>query len=174
MRTITLIATILLAAFHRGALRLGGAAGRVEIPGSTDLRLAGDMTVALWVKRTPDGEGSFGLVRKGGERRKSYGLSITSAREGGRILFEQWDAGGAATTHVQGQTPLETGVWHQVACWVEKDEVRVYLDGCSDGKGRRESVVAPSGYLVTLGASEGSGGAGTHTAAITWTVSECN
>lgn len=137
------------------ALCFGGGAGLVEVVDAADLRLSGDMTISLWVRKTAETQTAVRLIGRGGDAAENYGLWLAPAKNGSRMLFRQSDGAGMPVTEVKGQTGFEIGVWHHVACLVRGSEAILYTDGRIDAKGTRNGAPDLSPAPLTLGARAG-------------------
>jgi hypothetical protein len=118
-----------------GALSLDGVDGRVQATESEALRLAGDKTVALWLKKHAEPAGYPHIFGKGGASYYGRGYHLwDDTGTGARLIWEQGYASGAPRS-LFSSTSLSTNVWYHVAGLVEGASIRLYLNGVLDAAG---------------------------------------
>jgi hypothetical protein len=79
-----------------------GAGGSVSVPNAAALQFTGDMTIAFWMYKTSEAADWQRLVGKGNSTLRNYGVWEESGA-GTRILFQQYNASGAAVLNACGR-----------------------------------------------------------------------
>jgi len=106
----------------------GGARSGVEVADADDLRIGGDLTMALWVKMTAPGADWACLFGRGSYEMRNYGLWIEPGTR--KIMYQQY----GALVNVYAKKLLEVGQWTHLAVTVEGTTVKIYVDGQVDGQ----------------------------------------
>lgn len=134
-----------------GALSLDGGDDYAEVPDSPELRITGDMTVALWVKKTAEASLWSRMVGRGGDLTPlNYGFWEESGA-GGRIQFSQYDSGGGAVVNCCSDSEIVSGEWYHIAAVAEGANAYVYINGAPDGTAARSGTPNAAAAPVTIG-----------------------
>jgi hypothetical protein len=133
--------TVQADAIGAGSASFDGADDYIAIADSSDIQIAGDMSVALWMKRT-DSAATDGLVVK---------------RDGGGTNY-QFDAAGddkirmyAGGDTVASATSVVLGEWTHVACTVDSgatDGCKLYINGVQDANTGDVTITANDAPLL--------------------------
>lgn len=115
-----------------GALSFDGSNDYVTVANTTVLQLTGDLTVALWMKRSSDPGTSRQLFGKGSGTQRNYSLMHETGT--GKILFQQNTSAGA-TLSLSSATSLTSGIWYHVTVVRQGNAVSLYLNGRLDASG---------------------------------------
>ncbi len=139
-----------LAAFSSHGLRFGGAGDFVVVKDAPALRIAGDLTIAFWMRK--DGEASdwVRLVGKGSERTRNYGLFLDKA-PACRLKFQEYDGGGKNALDLDSRTSFRPGTWYHVAAVVKGDRGFLYVDGALEGSKDRSGAAVETQDPFTIG-----------------------
>lgn len=134
------------------ALKFRGKQSQVVIADTEALRVAGDLTIAVWGRidsRTTDW---VRLIGKGASNTRNYGLWFESP-PGNRILFQQGDSPSTYTS-VFGTVTTAVGAWYHLAGVVEGNLLHLYVNGKKDGSQPRVKAPPTSAEPFTLGAAD--------------------
>jgi hypothetical protein len=115
-----------------GAIQGAGGKSGVEVADAEDLRMSGDMTMALWVRRTAESGDWVCVFGRGTPTQRNYGLWLEANNR--KYMYQQF---GASDINVYGQKLIETGKWTHLAVTIESDLVRVYYNGELDSQAKR-------------------------------------
>ena len=131
-------------------LSFDGVDDYVEIPDSSSLSIAGDMTIAAWINVT-DFANYTGIVGKTiGNLPAPYdfylwqGTGIPKFYRGNRV----------AVNWVDGASAPATGVWQHVAVVMNGTSVTHYLNGAPNGSGTLSTTIADAGTAVKIGSRD--------------------
>ena len=102
------------------ALSFDGVDDHMTIPDSPTLRLAGSLTVALWVKRT--GTGGIIVIKESTGGSGDYWINNPGD---GTLWCSSYGGWGAANTGVS----LPVGQWHHIALTLAPNDLKCYVDG---------------------------------------------
>ncbi len=127
------------------ALAFDGKEDSVQVQDSPKLRIAGDLTIAFWVRYESEAKVRHRLAGKGEE---SYGVWGST---GNKLLFQQCDAGGRQVLGVTSRKGLAAGRWHHVAAVVKGERGYLYVDGAEEGAADRAGTPAASADPLSLG-----------------------
>jgi hypothetical protein len=116
-----------------GGLQLAGGKSGVEVADAEDLRIAGDLTMAIWVKRTTESGDWVCILGRGTMNERNYGLWLEAGTR--RWMYQQY--GGAGPINVWGTKLIEQDQWIHLAVTIEGSLVRVYYNGQLDGQDHR-------------------------------------
>jgi hypothetical protein len=133
-----------------GALSCDGTDDYVSVPDAPSLRLTGDCSFAFWMYKTSEAVDWQRLLGKGAANARNYGL-WEEAGAGKRILFQQYDASGAAIVNLYSNTAIEVGAWYHIAGVVSGSTVAIYVNGALDASTTRAGTPATSADPLTLG-----------------------
>jgi hypothetical protein len=121
-----------------GGLQVGGGSkSGVEIADAEDLRIAGDLTLAIWVKVTAESGDWVCILGRGDGGERNYGLWLEPGNR--RYMYQQY---GGKNVDVHGTKVVEAGQWTHLAVVIEGSTVRMYYNGQPDGERARPG--APS------------------------------
>jgi hypothetical protein len=138
-------------------LHIEGLKSGVEVADAEDLRIPGDLTMALWVRKAAEPKDWVCIMGRGTWERRNYGLWLDSRAP--RYMWQQYDAQGGKVSdiNVYGKKTVEVGKWVHLAATIERDLIKVYLDGELDNQGRRPAApwaeAAPLGIGFAMGHS---------------------
>lgn len=136
-----------------GGLRMDGGASGVVVADAEDLRLAGPLTLALWVKRTAESDDWVCVLGRGTSEQRNYGLWLEPKTR--KILFQQY--GSDAPTQFYGKRLFEDGQWVHLAATRDDTSAKLYYNGQLDDQ------IAVGGAPHTSPAPLGMGNAIRHT-----------
>ncbi len=139
-----------------GAAELDGVGAYVGGKDSPDLRLAGDMTIAFWMRKDAEHADWTRLVGKGAGEQRNYGV-WEEPGGGKRILWQIYKQGGGALMSFESGRTVEVGKWHHVACVRRGNTGIIYIDGRKDTQAACDGPPALSDAPVTAGNGGGAG-----------------
>jgi hypothetical protein len=116
-----------------GGVQVTGAKSGVEVASADDLKIAGDLTMALWVLRTAETGDWVCVLGRGTKDQRNYGLWLEAGNR--KYMFQQY--GGQYNINVYGKSLLTDGQWTHLAVTIQQDVVRVYFNGALDGEEKR-------------------------------------
>jgi hypothetical protein len=112
-----------------GGLQVGGGPkSGVEVADAQDLRIAGDLTIALWVKMTAPSEDWVCLLGRGSYDQRNYGLWIEPKTR--KILYQNY----GILLNFYANKLLEVGRWTHLAVTIEGTSAKIYVDGQMDAQ----------------------------------------
>lgn len=129
-----------------GGLKLGGGQSGVQIADAEDLRLAGDMTAALWFRKDEEVGDWFCLVGKGLGQQRNFAVWMEARTK--QILFQQY---GPSALGLKTEQGVDAGAWHHVACVIEGSRARVYIDGAKAAETDRKGIAETPPHPVGIG-----------------------
>jgi hypothetical protein len=132
-----------------GALRFDGIDDAVSVTDTSVLRLVGNCTFALWVKKDREVSDWQRLIGKGNPTQRNYGI-WEEAGLGKRILFQQYAANGTPIIDLFSASSIEVGSWYHIACVVNGNTVLLYINGKLDATGSRSGIPGTSSDPLTL------------------------
>jgi hypothetical protein len=123
-----------------GGIHIEGAKSGVAIDDAEDLRIPGDLTMALWVRKAAEPTEWVCIMGRGTWERRNYGLWLDA--RGSRYMWQQYDARGNKVSDVNlyGKKIVEVGKWVHLAATIEQDQVKLYFDGELDAQGKRSAA----------------------------------
>jgi hypothetical protein len=134
---------------HRG-FRFNGSDAIVAVNSSPALRLAGDLTIAFWVRKDAENADWVRLVGKGNWSLRNYGI-WEEPGSGQRLLVQQLNSAWNTVVNSYSSTRLACGVWYHVAVTFSGAQVILYLNGTVDLVATRYGVPALSHDPLTFG-----------------------
>ncbi len=135
---------------NAGSIALDGATGVVTVPDAPALRLAGDLTIAFWKRRTANAKDWSRMVGKGNGAQRNYG--VWQAPDGdSRILFQIYDPGGRPVIDLWSPAATALNAWVHVVCTVSVNSVALYLNGAPAAHGTRNGEPGTSADPLTFG-----------------------
>ena len=114
-----------------GALRVNGGFSGIEIADAEDLRIPGDLTMALWLRKDAEVPDWVCVMGRGLRDDRNYGLWVQPTTR--RYMYQQL----GAKIDVYGQKLIEVGKWTHLAVTIEQDLIRLYFNGAFDGQAKR-------------------------------------
>lgn len=122
-----------------GALELGGGVLGVQVEDAEDLRISGDLTLALWIRRTAESGDWVCVLGRGLVSKRNFGLWLEAHTR--KYMFQSYGANiPNASINLMGKTLIEPGRWMHLAATIEGNTVRVYCNGEPDGEAKRSAV----------------------------------
>jgi len=115
-----------------GAIQVAGNKSGIEVADTEDLRIAGDMTLTIWVRKTAEVGDWVCILGRGTVEQRNYGIWLEAKTQ--KWMFQQY---GGANINVYGQKLVEVGQWVHLAVTTEGDTVRVFFNGVQDGQQQR-------------------------------------
>ena len=115
----------------------------VRVPGSPDVNVTDQFTIAVWVKAT-----NFGDYRTVMSNTDSSGYALTV--ENG--VPTGWIHIAGDYLHILGKTVLEKDKWYHLALTFDGKNAIIYLNGEEEAKATREGKVTQSGSDFFIGA----------------------
>ena len=128
----------------------GGTLLICELPDNTATRIAGDISIAFWMRKDTEAGDWVRLVGKGATSPRNYGVWEETG-SGRRILFQQRDASFSNIVELYSATDIEVGQWYHVVAVAEGSTARLYIDGQLDAMGSRTGTPVTSADPVTIG-----------------------
>jgi len=119
-----------------GAIHTNGARSGIEVADAEDLRIPGDLTMALWVRKTAETADWVCVMGRGLKDNRNYGLWLQAKTQ--KFMYQQYAEGsGTGFIDVYGTKPVEVGKWTHLAVTIERDLVKVYWNGEVCGQAKR-------------------------------------
>lgn len=140
-----------------GGVRFASPGRMLEGADAEDLRLPGDLTMALWMKKEGEAGDWSCLLGKGEGRERNYCLWLEGNTR--MVMFQQF---GDAAVNLKTTRLVEDNVWTHVAATVEGGKATIYVNGVKDGEEARKGAASakPSpfgmGWAVDHGTFRGS------------------
>jgi hypothetical protein len=139
------------------ALRFSGRGEIISVADAPELRVVGDLSVALWFRK--DAQNSdwvriFGKGPQGGTR--TYGLWMGSVNQTNgqqhQFFWQQWGPSNQhVVVHLYSTTKPAVGVWTHVAVVVQGAQASIYVNGRKEGVQSRNGVPATGADPLTIG-----------------------
>ncbi|RPH47054.1 MAG: LamG domain-containing protein, partial [Planctomycetota bacterium] len=107
-----------------------------EVADAEDLRITGDLTMAIWVRKTAEADEWACIFGKGAGGERSY--AIWAEPRSGRWMYQQY----GAVVDVLSEKTVEVGRWTHLAVTIEQNLVKVYHNGALEAQKSRPG--APS------------------------------
>ena len=111
----------------------GGDKSGVEVADAEDLRIAGNLTLSLWVKQTAESEDWVCLLGRGTSGARNYGIWL----EPGTRKWMYQDYGEKGAINVFGTKLIDQGQWMHLSAVVEGSTVRTFTNGEPNDQGSR-------------------------------------
>ena len=132
-----------------GALNFDGTNDMVNLTSNSNLKIAGDITIAFWMNKTSEATDWQRLVGKGATIR-NYGVWEESGA-GKRILFQQYNSAGSSVLDLYSVANIQLATWYHVACVVSGTNAYIYINGVLNASGTRSGVPGTSDDPLTVG-----------------------
>ena len=127
-----------------GGIQGNGGSDGVQVADAEDLRISGDLTMALWVKKTAETGDWVCVFGRGTKDARNYGLWLEAGTR--MYMFQQY---GGGDVNVKGKKLIDLGQWTHLAATIEQNMVRIYFNGVLDHEERRPGP--PAMPLASLG-----------------------
>jgi hypothetical protein len=135
---------------NAGSIGLDGASGVVTIADAPALRLAGDLTLSFWKRRSANAKDWSRIVGKGNGGQRNFGL--WQAPDGdNRLLFQQYDAGGRPVIDLFSPAATELNRWYHLVVVVRVSYVALYVNGELAAQGTRNGDPGLAADPLTFG-----------------------
>jgi hypothetical protein len=131
------------------ALHADGGNSGAEAADAPDLRITGDLTLAIWVRKTGEVGDWTCVLGKGRWNERNYGIWLEPGSK--KWMYQQY----GATVDVMAGKLVEVGRWIHLAVTIEKDLVRVYTNGALDGEKARSGPPSTPNAPLGLGYAMG-------------------
>ena len=105
------------------AAYLDGSGDYVQVASADELKIAGPLTISLWVKVLGNASDWVRLAGKGNTTNRNYGLWLAT---NGTVLFQIYSDGGYG--NAQTTTTINDGKWHHVVGVYDQSTMKVYID----------------------------------------------
>lgn len=115
-----------------GAVQVAGNRSGIEVADAEDLRVTGDLTLAIWVRKAAEVGDWVCILGRGTPAQRNFGIWLEAKSK--KYMFQQF---GGADINVYGQKLVETGQWVHLAVTIEGDMIRVFHNGAPDGQQAR-------------------------------------
>jgi len=137
------------------ALRFDGASGKVSVPDSAGLDLAGTMTVAAWLR--PERVATQHVVKKAQSYEvDGYELSVAST---GRPFFRvnQASSGDAFRVNAPAAAVADGSTWTHVVGTFDGSRLRLFVDGVEQASVAGPAAVGTNALPLVIGDQSGGG-----------------
>jgi len=132
----------------QNSLQLAGTS-YATVSSSPVLDIAGPLTVEAWIKVSAIGAAQGIVERYGATNSTSGGYALRITNTGKLHFFIGYDSTTAGQSDtIDGATTITAGQWHHVAGVYDGAQLRVYLDGVSDGA--KSTTLAPGTGTANL------------------------
>jgi hypothetical protein len=133
-----------------GAIEVAGGTSGVEIADAAEFRIPGDVTLAIWVRKSVEVSDWNCVMGRGTWEHRNYGLWLEPGSR--KYMFQQYGNNGAdSSISFYGTKLVDLGKWTHLAVTVEQDQVRLYYNGELDGQTKRTIVPWTSSAPLGLG-----------------------
>ncbi|NOY80163.1 MAG: hypothetical protein GXP31_04065 [Kiritimatiellaeota bacterium] len=121
----------------------------LSVTKTADLNCTRQVTISAWVRPTDGGDRRAMIVN----HEYAYRLALVKAKGGHRVQFQLNLDGNWAGNWLLGQTVLESGRWHFVACVYDGTTRRIYVDSRLDASEPVSGSIG-TGRNMTLAAAQ--------------------
>jgi hypothetical protein len=137
---------------NSGSINLDGKTGVVTVPDSPALRIAGDLTIAFWKRRTAKTDDWVRLVGKGNGAQRNYGIWEFPSGDG-RIKFQIYNVNGQSVLDVDSppESATKQDTWYHIACTLSVNAAALHINGVQVATSRRTGDPGLSGDPLTFG-----------------------
>jgi hypothetical protein len=118
-----------------GAIAIGGGSSGLEVADAEDLRIGGDLTMALWVRKSAELPDWACLMGRGNRDERNYGLWLEPRSK--KYMYQQY---GGGDLNLKGAKLVEIGTWTHLAVTVQQEQVMLYYNGDLDGQTKRPAL----------------------------------
>jgi len=129
-----------------GGLRFTGPGSALRVEDAEELRLPGDLTLALWMKKEGEAGDWSCLLGKGEKQERNYCLWL----EGNTrcVMFQQY---GAAAVNLKSSAGVPDNTWTHVVATAEGAKATLYLNGVKNGEMPRGGTASTPAFPVGMG-----------------------
>ncbi|HLY12620.1 MAG TPA: LamG-like jellyroll fold domain-containing protein [Planctomycetota bacterium] len=129
-----------------GAVRFTTAGPTLRVEDAEDLRLSGDLTLALWMKKEGEaGEWSC-FLGKGEKQERNYCLWLEGNTR--NVMFQEY---GAAAVNLKATKAVSDGVWTHLAATVLGSKATIYVNGVKEGEVDRKGAASTPRLPIGMG-----------------------
>lgn len=133
-----------------GSINLDGTAGVVTIPDSPALRITGDITIALWKRKTANVKDWSRIVGKGNGGQRNYG--VWEYPEGaGQTKFQMYNANGQSVLELDTPAATPINTWVHLVFVVSVNAAALYQNGALVANATRTGEPGTSADPLTFG-----------------------
>lgn len=129
-----------------GGVRFSGADSALRVEDAEDLRLPGDLTLALWMKKEGDAGDWSCLIGKGQGQQRNYCLWLETKTA--NILFQEY---GPAAVNLKTKFAVPDGTWTHIAATVEGGKATVYVNGVKESEVARPGPASVVNFPLGMG-----------------------
>jgi hypothetical protein len=129
-----------------GGMRFTGNGQALRVDDAEDLWLAGDVTLALWMKKEAEAPEWTCLLGKGDRTQRNFGLWLE--KDTRQILFQEY---GAAGINLKSKKAVPNGEWTHLAATVEGARATLYINGVKEGEEGRKGAAMTGPWPVGIG-----------------------
>jgi hypothetical protein len=130
-----------------GGVRFTANGTALRVDDAEDLRIPGDLTLALWMKKEGDAGEWCCLLGKGEKLQRNYGLWLEAHTR--LIMFQSY--GQPVWSNVKGKKPVPDNVWTHLAASCEGTKVRIYINGVLDTEQERKLPAQIGAFPAGIG-----------------------
>ncbi|HEV3029600.1 MAG TPA: LamG-like jellyroll fold domain-containing protein, partial [Planctomycetota bacterium] len=112
-----------------GGMRFSSPGPQLRVEDAPDLRIAGDLTLALWMKKEGEAGDWSCLLGKGEGPARNYCLWVEARTR--MVMFQEHNE---IWFQVKSKLGVTDGVWTHVAATVEGSKATLYVNGLKDGE----------------------------------------
>jgi hypothetical protein len=127
----------------------GGTKSGVEVPDAEDLRIGGNLTLALWVNKTAESSEWACVLGRGTSEQRNYGIWLEPGTR--KWMYQEYHAGGAV--NVYGTKLIEPGRWMHLAAVIEGSTIRTFTNGEPNDRGSRSAPPSTSPGPLGIGSA---------------------
>jgi hypothetical protein len=131
-----------------GAIEAAGGTSGIQVEDAEDLRIPGDLTMAIWFRKVADTDWVC-LMGRGDYDHRNYGLWLEPSSR--KYMFQQYGSDPGKYLNLYGTKLVDTGKWIHLAVTVEQDLVKTYYNGDLDTQAKRSMVPWTSAAPLGLG-----------------------
>lgn len=119
---------------------------------ANELDIAGDIAIEFWYRKTAEAGDWQRIVGKGDSNanRRNYGVWEPGGADG-RLLFQQYNSGGASVLNFQANTSTPANVWTHVVATVSGNAAAIYINGSLDATATRTGAPGTNADPLMIG-----------------------